>query len=275
MCSRCSTALCLPEEHNDEETRTMLPNNDISYQLWSSAKVADPLDIQLAALKSLGYTDVQPFQKQYDDPGETRRLLEAHGLTAKSGHFDFAMIENEFDRVLDIAHTLGMKLVVAPYLQPAERPMDANGWKRWGALLQGQARRCEAAGLGYAWHNHDFEFQALPDGAYPIEYLLGDEVAFEIDVAWVVRAGADPKRWIERFSGRIPAVHVKDIASGEDVDKEDGWADVGYGIVDWQTLWDLAVSAGSQLMIVEHDAPRDYVRSARRSIETIKRLAGV
>ena len=253
----------------------MLPNNDISFQLYSAARFSDPLDTQLGALKSLGYTDVQPFARQYEDPQGFRHLLDAHGLTAKSGHFDAAMIENEFDRVVDIAHTLGMGLIVAPYIQPAERPTDAQGWKRWGALLQGQARRCKAAGLGYGWHNHDFEFQPLPDGSYPLEYLLGDEVPFEIDVAWVVRAGADPKHWIERYTGRIPAVHVKDIAPDGDLGREGGWADVGHGIVDWDRLWDLSVAAGSQLMIVEHDAPTDYVQSARRSIASIRRLAGV
>ena len=253
----------------------MLPNNDISFQLYSINRFSDPLDTQFAALKSLGYTDVQPYGKQYADPAGTRRLLDAHGLTAKSGHFDLMMIENEFDKVVAIAHTLGMNLVVAPYLQPHERPTDLDGWKRAGAMLQRQTRRCAEAGLGYGWHNHDFEYQQLPDGSYPIEWLLGDEVPFEIDVAWTVRAGADPKRWIEHYKGRIPAVHVKDIAPARDLSIEGGWADVGHGIVDWDSLWDLTVSAGSQLMIVEHDAPKDYVQSARRSIESIKRLAGV
>jgi sugar phosphate isomerase/epimerase len=90
-----------------------------------------------------------------------------------------------------------------------------------------------------------------------------------------VRAGVDPAPWIKRYAGRIPAVHVKDVAPGDDLTVEGGWADVGEGVVNWSLLWELAVQAGSELMVVEHDAPSDYKRFATRSIAAMKRLAGV
>ena len=95
------------------------------------------------------------------------------------------------------------------------------------------SRAFRPRGLRFAWHNHDFEFQPLEDGSLPIEHVLGDRLLWEADLAWVVRGGADPRRWIERYRGRIPLVHVKDIApAGENAD-EDGWADVGAGVVPW------------------------------------------
>ena len=48
-----------------------------------------------------------------------------------------------------------------------------------------------------------------------------------------MRGGADPRRWIERYRGRIPLVHVKDIAPAGEKEDEDGWADVGTGTVPW------------------------------------------
>jgi sugar phosphate isomerase/epimerase len=49
----------------------------------------------------------------------------------------------------------------------------------------------------------------------------------------VIKGKADPRPFIERYRGRMPLVHVKDIAPpGENAD-EDGWADVGTGIVPW------------------------------------------
>jgi len=253
----------------------MLPNNELSFQLWSAAQSSDPLATQLRTLKSCGYTDVQPYHTQYDDPQGMKRLLDEIGLTAKTGHFNVSMFEEEFDRVIAAAEVLGMNLLVAPYIQPQDRPADAGGWKRYGAVLTSYAERCAARGYTFAWHNHEFEFEALPDGSYPIEHLLGDALLWEIDVAWVVRAGVDPKPWLERYAGRIPAVHVKDIAPKQSVVTEGGWADVGEGIVDWPVLWDAAVAAGSQLMIAEHDDPSDYVRFARTSAAAMKRLAGV
>lgn len=251
----------------------MMPDNAISFQLWSALDAADSLREQLQTLKSLGYTDVQPYHDQYDDPRGMKTLLDEIGLTARTGHFNMDMVVHEFDRVVDAARVLGMGLVVAPYIAPEARPATVDGWKILGALLQGCAELYAEAGLAFAWHNHEFEFFPLPDGSFPIEHLLGERLLWEIDVAWVARAGVDPLPWIRRYAGRIPAVHVKDMAPpGEKLD-EDGWADVGTGVLDWQTFWPATVAAGSRLMIAEHDKPSDYRRFAANSIIAMRKLA--
>ena len=88
---------------------------------------------------------------------------------------------------------------------------------------------------------------------------------WEADLAWVVRGGADPRHWIELYRGRIPLVHVKDIAPAGDNADEDGWADVGAGIMPWSELWPRCVAAGAETMIAEHDNPSDFDRFARVS----------
>ena len=80
-------------------------------------------------------------------------------------------------------------------------------------------------------------------------------------------------RWIERYRGRIPLVHVKDIApAGEKVD-EDGWADVGAGVMPWARLWPQCVAAGAEIMIAEHDNPSDFERFARVSAAAMRGFA--
>ena len=61
-------------------------------------------------------------------------------------------------------------------------------------------------------------------------------IGWEMDVAWVIRGGADPLKWIAEYGPRITAVHVKDIAPAGQNANEDGWADVGHGTVDWAGL---------------------------------------
>ena len=133
--------------------------------------------------------------------------------------------------------------------------------------------RLSAAGLRFAWHNHDFEFEPLADGSLPIEHLLGDRLLWEADLAWVVRGGADPRHWIERYRGRIPLVHVKDIAPAGDKADEDGWADVGAGTLPWSELWRQCVAAGAEMMIAEHDNPSDFDRFARVSAAAMRGYA--
>ena len=244
----------------------------LGVQLYSGRKFP-PVEAQLETIARRGFTAVETFAPFYDDVEATKRMLDAHNLGAISGHFALAMLEGEPERVIAIARRLGMTFVVGPFLAPAERPTTVEGWKAMGVRLVAIEARLSSAGLRFAWHNHDFEFRPLEDGSLPIEHLLGDRQLWEADLAWVIRGGADPRRWIERYRGRIPLVHVKDIAARGEKADEDGWADVGDGVVPWAQLWPLCVAAGAECMIAEHDNPTDFDRFIRVSASAMRTLA--
>jgi sugar phosphate isomerase/epimerase len=243
----------------------------ISVQLWST-RGEDPLSDQLRDLAAMGYTDVQPYHDQYDDVPAMKALLDEHGLTSVSGHFALDMFAGDAKRVIEAARVLDMKLVVAPWLFPEERPNDAEGWKAIHKDLQRMKAAVEDAGLAFAWHNHDFEFQLLPCGSYGIEYLLDEDIDFAADLAWIAVGDQDPAHWVRRYAGRIPAIHVKDVAPrGENLDQM-GFADLGKGVVDWNSLWALADEVGIPLRVAEHDQPVDWRRFARAGAEGMIRL---
>ncbi len=244
----------------------------LGVQLYSGRKFP-PVEAQLETIARCGFNTVETFAPFYDDVEATKRMLDAEGLSAKSGHVGLAMLEDEPARVVEIAKQLGMALVVGPSLPPPARPTTVGGWKAIGARLVTIEGHLSSAGLRFAWHNHDFEFQPLEDGSLPIEHLLGDRLQWEADLAWVVRGGASPRQWIERYSGRIPLVHVKDIAPAGEKADEDGWADVGAGTLSWAELWPLCVGAGAECMIAEHDNPSDFDRFVRVSAETMRGYA--
>jgi len=244
----------------------------LGVQLYSGRKFP-PVETQLETVARHGLTTVETFAPFHDDVEATKRMLDAHGLSAKSGHVSLAMLEGEPERVVAIARRLGMTFVVGPFLPPAERPSTVEGWKAMGARLGAVEASLSSAGLRFAWHNHDFEFQPLEDGSLPIEHLLGDRLQWEADLAWVIRGGASPRQWIERYSGRIPLVHVKDIAPAGEKADEDGWADVGAGTLSWAELWPLCVGAGAECMIAEHDNPSDFDRFVGVSAETMRGYA--
>ena len=100
----------------------------------------------------------------------------------------------------------------------------------------------------------------------------GPDLKWEMDVAWVVRGGADPLVWIKEHAGRIVAAHVKDIAPAGENLAEDGWADVGHGVVDWQAILPALRAIGVANFVMEHDNPADHARFATRSIATVKAL---
>jgi len=248
----------------------------VSFQLYS-ARNFPPLNDVLALLGSLGYKEAEGFGGIYgpmngDAIKALKAELDANGLTMATGHFGLDQLENESGRMLDIARTLGMDSIYCPFVMPEDRPKDAAGWTAFGARLEKASKPFKDAGFDFGWHNHDFEFVALSDGSLPIDRIFegGPGLSWEIDVAWVVRGGADPVKFIDTYKDRITSVHVKDLAPPSANDNEGGWADVGYGTIDWKGLWSVLKSTKVKHFVVEHDNPSDLVRCATRSIETIK-----
>jgi sugar phosphate isomerase/epimerase len=245
-----------------------------SFQLYS-ARNFQPWDGILKLVADAGYKEVEGFGGVYDDPPAFRKKMDASGLTMPTGHFGIDMLEGDFAKAADIAGTLGVTNIICPFLMPDQRPKDKAGWTAFGKRLAKAGEAAKKAGFDFGWHNHHFEFEKLPDGSVPMTAILeaAPGIGWEIDVAWVVRGGADPLEWIDRHGRRITAVHVKDIApKGENAD-EDGWADVGHGTIDWKTIMKaLREKTPAKVFIMEHDKPSDVGRFARRSIAAANRL---
>jgi len=246
----------------------------ISFQLYSARKFP-PLEAQIDTLAAIGYDAVEAYGDVYQsDPAAFRALLDRAGLSCPSVHVSLAALDADHARCVDGARTLGVEIVVVPYLQPQERPADAAGWKAVGLRLASHARALAESGFQLAWHNHDFEFAPLPDGSRPIDHLLAPSgVMWEADVGWICRAGQEPAGALAAFAGRLAAFHIKDLAPAG-VTEEDGWTDVGAGSVDWPALWPTIAGSAAQLLICEHDNPADWQRFARRSHDYLSRLAG-
>ncbi|WDR06963.1 sugar phosphate isomerase/epimerase [Devosia rhodophyticola] len=244
----------------------------LSYQLWSSRKEPS-IRKQLEVLAAAGYTDVQPHHEQYDNPRELRRMLDNFNLSARSAHIQYDMLApNQMDRTLEAMAVLGVELVIMPWLPKLLIPTDRAGWQGIGEEMHGHISTFETSGMRFAWHNHGEELLPLTDGSYPIDHVLGDHLLWEIDIGWVLSVGETPDRWLERYSGRIPAVHVKDVPEEGTNLEEDGQITIGRGIVDWNSLWPKCIAAGAEIMVAEHDQPLDYAAFARDSIPTMKTL---
>lgn len=241
---------------------------DWSYQLYSSRNHTPWADV-LKGLAKAGYTRVEGFGGVYDDPKAFRAELNKNGLKMPTGHFAIDTLEKDFGKADATAKALGIKTMICPYLLPEARPKDAKGWQAFGKRLEKVAKKAIAAGYTFGWHNHDFEFVLLPDGSSPMRHILDSapSVGWEMDVAWVIRGGTDPAAWIAAYGPRIVAVHVKDIAKAGTNTDQDGWSDVGSGVVDWKGLYKLLrARTKAKHFIMEHDKPADAAKFAKRSI---------
>ena len=153
--------------------------------------------------------------------------------------------------------------------------MNEEEWTTFGKNLSQHVRKFEDAGLTLGYHNHSYEFIALPSGKLPIECMMehDENLKFEIDLGWTVAGGADPKVWIERYSEKIVACHLKDFFDKEkDMLDHNNQSAVGDGFIDWKELLDSIRQTTCELFILEHDDPKDYKEYTKRSLDNLGKI---
>ena len=147
---------------------------------------------------------------------------------------------------------------------------------RSGQTLNELGVRCRAEGMRRGYHNHAFEMEAF-DGVRAIDLVLEnaepENLFWEPDLAWITDGDAAPQELLEKYSGRCPYVHAKDLAPAGENEDQMGLADVGYGRLDWDALIPACRAAGATCYIVEHDLPKEPVASVRRSREFLESRA--
>lgn len=234
------------------------PQKPIAVQMYT-LRDAGTLDQQLQIVHDAGVHAVETVGTQNVSAAELKQLLDRYAIKVVSSHVQLAELRNDLDSVIAFNRSIGNTTLVVPYLDEKERPTDAVGWTALGQELGRIAKRARAKGMRMAYHNHDFELVEF-DGTTGLELLFaaaGPDLQTELDLAWVARAGHDPALMLGKFRGRVFAVHAKDNSPKGQAEDEGGFAAVGQGVLDWNTILPAAASAGVQWYILEHDHPRD------------------
>ena len=168
----------------------------------------------------------------------------------------------ELDRSIAECKTAGAKYI-ACYSTTKDYSQTIQGWKDWAALLNRVGEYCAGKGLKLIYHNHAGEFTPI-DGVMPYDVLVAalnpKFCNMELDIYWVAKGGADPVAVMKSYPGRFPVLHLKDMSKGEDQYFED----MGYGIIDYLSVFRAAKVAGVKHFIIEHDRPTDSKRSIER-----------
>lgn len=241
----------------------------LSLQLYSMRNAPNQ-DQVLAACAAAGVGCIEGYSAIMQEPAAFESALAHAGLTMPSAHIALDDIDKDPQGVIERLKPLGVTKVYAPYLDAALRPKTAQGYAEIANILTERGKIFADHGMTVGWHNHDFEFEKLEDGALPMQAMLDaqPDLPWEADLGWVIRSGADPMAWLTNHMTNIDAIHVKDIAAeGENLD-EDGWADLGDGTADWSGLIATARAAKPEMLfILEHDNPSDPYRYLERSAQ--------
>jgi sugar phosphate isomerase/epimerase len=240
-------------------------------------------DGTLAKVAAVGYKEVE-FAGYFDhSPKDVRAAVDRHGLAAPAAHIDYKSLGEKFPEVIEAAKVVGHEYLVNPWIDEEIRKQP-DGWKHAAETFNRAGEACKNAGIQFAYHNHWFEFLPV-NGKLPYDLLLTEcdpnLVKMELDLCWITVGGQDPLRYFERYPGRFPLVHVKDVkrvppvTAGGAQDFGSSMKDmteVGSGIIDWKKIFAQADKAGIKHYFVEHDNPKKPLESIKKSYDYLARL---
>ena len=230
-------------------------------QLYTLRDLDDSLPNLLARVGETAFEGVEFAGLGDEEPGAVRDALDDAGLDAAGAHVGIDALEDDLDATAETYRRLDCDRVVVPYLDAAafaSRETVADTARR----LQELDARLSDRGVELGYHNHDHEFATVAgDAAFE---LLAAETDFdlELDVGWAAAAGHDPTDLLDRLRGRVPLVHLKDVAGDRPVE-------LGEGDLDLDACVRAARDAGTEWLVYEHDEPDDAEASLSRGAETL------
>ena len=215
----------------------------------------------------IGYAGIELAGIYGKNPAELRTVLDDNGLIVSGAHVGLSDLQN-VEAAIETYKTLGATFLIVPYL-PAEMRTSMDDYRKVAATLAQLGEKVNKAGLGFAYHNHDFEFETFGGDtpAFDVIFESAPNVLVELDAFWVRKAGLDPGVYLTKYAGRVPLLHLKDMTT-------DGkFAPVGAGTTDFAPIFAAAESvAGTQYYIVEQDstydvAPLDAITTSFKNLQ--------
>ena len=223
----------------------------------------------LAAVANAGYKEVEFAGYFGHSAADIRKMLDDLGLVAPSAHVQMPQLGAEWESLLDQANTIGHEYLVCAWIDEAER--NIPGYTRIAARFNDAAQRAKQKGVKFGYHNYFFEFNPIA-GQIPYDLLLREcdpgLVAMEIDVFWMTKGGADPVKYMERYPGRFPMLHVKDMGPAP----VHAMLDVGKGTIDWKKILRAGKSGGVKHVFVENDEAKEPIVSIKTSFRYLNAL---
>ena len=251
--------------------------NRIGVQLYS---VRDRMEKDftgtLESVAKIGFKEVEFAGYFNNSPEQVRSTIDRLGLRAPSSHIPLADISKDIPGQVKAAKTIGLEYITVPALfEPLMGGKVApDYWSKTAAEFNRVGKALKAEGIGFAYHNHSFEFDKLPDGKTGYDVLLSETdpafVNFELDLLWATVAGQDPVAMFQKHPGRFVMWHVKDVkgvdaaravatsTEGSTIQKLQkiggSLAAVGTGDIDFKRIFAAANVSGMKHFFVENDA---------------------
>jgi sugar phosphate isomerase/epimerase len=238
----------------------------LGIQLYS---VREPLQKDfrgtLEALTQMGIQGVElAFYYGEMAPGALAELMQELKLEVCGIYEHFPNLADETSQVYDYAKALGCKYLTSGL----NLKMLKDDFSGCVAIAEKACMIAEQQEMTICYHAHAHEFEKV-DGEYLLDKLLNavPAMAFEADTAWIKTGGEDVVGYLEKYSDRIPLLHVKDIKADKTI------TELGNGIIDFKPVVNFARNSQVEWVSYEQDTSElTPLDSAEISLDYLKQL---
>lgn len=228
------------------------PIQNIGIQLYSVRKdmLADATGT-LKKLAAIGYKNLESAGSEKGSyyglkPKEFKKIASDLGMVLLSGHVH---IGTDWQKTVDEAAEAGQTYLICSTM-PFNGQTVSN-YQHCADIFNKSAEVAHKANLVFGYHNHEYEFEN-ENGKVLYDILLTHtdpgKVKFELDLGWLLVTGNDATTYFNKFPGRFPLWHLKDIDKAAKHSTE-----FGKGDIDLKALLAQAKKAGMKNYFVEQE----------------------
>ncbi|MFD2597723.1 sugar phosphate isomerase/epimerase family protein [Sphingobacterium corticis] len=271
------------------------PFQNIGLQLFTLRELLDQdAKMVLENVSKIGYKHVETFGANtvgnsfWGVPlADLVKILKDNGLKSYSGHYDLSQYltkdskePEDMHKYIEMANALGQEYIVAPVPPMNDlNKLTASDYQYFAERLNAAGELAKKSGVKMAYHNHFWEFRPFGNGTKGLDILIAftdpELVDFELDLYWTVKAGEKPQSYFEKYPGRFPMWHIKDMDRNfsqpleasevnprtgkrepfnlEEILSQIKYAEVGSGSIDFRNLKSFEKEAGLKYAFVEQD----------------------
>lgn len=211
----------------------------------------------IAKIREIGYTCVQVSGAGPIAPETIRSICDSHNIRIVLTHTSPDRVLNDTGGVIADHKAMGADYIGIGGL-PEKYRGGAEAVAKFSIDYAHAAKRISSAGMKFMYHNHHFEFEKL-DGKLMIDRLAegfpSELMGFILDTYWIQAGGGDSAQWLKKFSGRVEAIHFKDMCITRD---ENGAAKqtmcpILEGNLNWPAIFEACESSGVKYAFIEQD----------------------
>jgi len=197
-------------------------------------------------------------------PVEMKTTCEDLGMKLVSGH---VALDDDFENTMEQAVASGQEYVICSSMPSKGQTVD--NYKKVAEEFNKAGEACKALGLKFGYHNHEYEFES-DNGKVLYDVLMDntdpDLVHMELDLGWVIVGGKDPLDYFEKYPGRFPLWHLKDM----DMTKKES-TEFGKGALDIPTMMAHQEASGVEHIFIEQE---EYANTPLQSMRHNMRFLG-